>query len=135
MEEAIVSSEQDSNIQKTTKKHTLPIPYEKFKDLQQLKKFCGKEARTFYSQLPNMNTIVGAYGSAHLDVHLTESSSEQYLEPRTLNRKNNTVDRPTTSNEVLADTYPGKRNAVVDTLSRKFGEQGRQPGPTPTPEE
>nr|CAD7459469.1 unnamed protein product [Timema tahoe]CAD7461930.1 unnamed protein product [Timema tahoe] len=32
----------------------LPIPYEKFKDLQQLKKFCGEEARTFYSQLPKM---------------------------------------------------------------------------------
>nr|CAD7462864.1 unnamed protein product [Timema tahoe] len=31
----------------------------------------------------HQNTIVGAYGSAHLDVHLTESSSEQYLESRT----------------------------------------------------
>nr|CAD7438551.1 unnamed protein product [Timema bartmani] len=31
----------------------------------------------------HQNTIVGAYGSAHLDVHLTESSSVQYLESRT----------------------------------------------------
>nr|CAD7201823.1 unnamed protein product [Timema douglasi] len=32
----------------------LPISYEKFKDLQQLKKFCREEARKFYSQLPKM---------------------------------------------------------------------------------
>ncbi|KAJ4426757.1 hypothetical protein ANN_26556, partial [Periplaneta americana] len=30
----------------------LPVSKEKYKDLQQLKKFCGEEARGFYEKLP-----------------------------------------------------------------------------------
>lgn len=31
----------------------LPIPYEKYKDLQVLKEFCGQDARKFYTNLPH----------------------------------------------------------------------------------
>nr|CAD7457974.1 unnamed protein product [Timema tahoe] len=40
----------------------------------------------FIKVLFHQNTIVGAYGSAHLDVHLSEHSSELYLESWTVSR-------------------------------------------------
>nr|CAD7444244.1 unnamed protein product [Timema bartmani] len=66
----------------------------------------------------HQNTIVGAYGSAHLDVHQSEPSSELYLESRTpLILQERAVENPIATSSTAISEHATSQNVFLVPMS------------------